>query len=407
MKKYIWLVLSLLLMSLQLQAEVFTKNHGTIKYNLKLEKAVDVELKFKFTDVAQLNVNASHPRVSIYSAKRIPELRNSYYHYLDYSFKENSKTLNVPLKAGNYVIELDGGAYYNKPFDFKLTKISGNFELEYNDKVENATPLIEKKFFTGYLQSKSRIDTDVYKISLKNNGILDLVFKATEKCKRDDKGYEAITLVKYSKEKPNDPISLIRQFSVNKDFRKTIGLYKGDYYLQIRSNYHCIYNKEYNLAYLETPTAYTELEPNGKEELATPIKTDGYYYEGKINSGYDEFDDFFTFNIKEKQDIIFSFKQPNFTTDFVNYYKKKINPAKFSIRVFSKKNGKYKYINKFDISLEESMTKKVVQKVASLEKGKYYIDISGIDFSGSVGDPKSGSDFMKYAIALIKVKNRG
>lgn len=392
-KVLLWFVL-LMVLGVNINAEVFTKKYSTIKYNLHLDKALNVRSEFTFKDLGNLRDNQYGPMFEIYSVKEVEGDWHGRHQYIHHIFRENNIILNTPLKKGDYLIKLMANGYYNKPFDFKLTKVSGHYEEEFNNNFKSATLMQNKKFYTGFLQTNEMQDEDFYKITMQKNAELDLVFKVNQGCQKETRGYENITLYKLNKDKPQEPTRLISMANVNHDFRKSIGLKKGDYFVQIRSNFKCIYDKEYNIAYLESPSYHIELEPNGTEALATPIKIDSYYYSAKINNGYDEYMDYFTFDVDTDKEIVFAIKQPNFT---------KGKRVDWFIKMYRKVNGKEEYVTQVgDLTYKKTEENKVAQARVTLKKGKYYISVRARDFSSGMGNTHSGSKYVEYGIALME-----
>jgi len=399
MKKIVGLALCVGLLFVVGNAEVFSKKKSTIVYGLSVDKPVDVEFKFKFRDVEQLGSYKAKPNFAVFDHYK--KVGDSRHNYINYTFTKNITKLNLPLKKGHYSIVLNaGGGYYDKPFDFSITKVSGNFEIEPNNKFNTATLMSEKSFYYGYLQSNYKQDEDFYKIILKQSSSLDLVFKANEKCAKKDRGYENISLYDGSLKisggtRVNNP--LMKVLNVNNDFRKTIGLKKGIYYIGIRSNYKCIYNKEYALAYITNSKKRTELEPNDSFKNATSITADSYYYNGRLQKKGGE-QDFFTFKIDKDENVVFVLKQPNFMKDFSSKWRKHIIPAEFTVYIYDNSSNHnrvtYFYANK----------KKVTQQRIKLKKGRYFIKIKGLDKSGSVASSDSGTKFLEYKLALIGPK---
>jgi len=393
MKKILGALLCLSTLLTVGNAEVFTEKNKEIKYSLTLDKPVNVELSFKFNELKEL-VNGK-PYISIYDDKaRNKGAYNFLTYYLNTNIKDISK-VNIPLVAGNYKIYLRGDHYLNKNFDFGLTKISGNFEQEPNNEFSNATLMNEKSFYSGYLQTRSGTDRDFYKINMKQDGVLDLVFKTNNKCKKGYGGY-VVSFHNGSINKLNDRENnyMMRAYNTFEGFRKTIGLKKGEYFVKIRSNTDCLYNKKYTFAYLESPTKYTELEPNNDYNTATKIENFGYYYQGRMQTNTTEYD-YYTFELLKEKEIIISLKQPNFEILEKTKKRPKKNQkalANFTIKIYdnTKKHDRLTYFS--------TKTDKVTQHKVKLSKGKYYIRVKGQFNTNKIKNKK----YLEYGIAIIE-----
>jgi|GEM_PF-4956722 len=395
MNRFLGLALCVFILSSPALAEVFTKNTKILKYKLSLDKAVNLQLNFKFSDSEALSGSDRRPMVLLFDEKgggtTYDKSNPAGFMFLRHRLDSKTKdTINIyaPLKAGNYILYLVGRKYLNKPFDFSITKISGHFEQEPNDKESEATQLTEKSFYSAYaLQRRSR-DADFYKIIIKENGVLDLVFKTDKTCV-DSKGYE-VTLMESETTRKKEYDMLMRVFRTNEDFRKTIGLRKGEYIVKVHSYGDCVKNKKYSLAYLERPTQYTELEPNDKSTMATEIKTDGIYHNGRLHAKQGSEYDYFSFELLESQEILIAFKLPYFETE--ERGGKIRSKTDFTIQLYDEANDRIDYFTP-----REQITKYSPKK-GTLAKGKYYLRVN------SLRDAR-GSKNTEYAITVILNSN--
>ncbi len=385
MKKILGIILCIFTFAVSAHGEVFTKEKKIIKYNLTLEKPVNVRLTFKFPASEKATSSSSWPYVLIYDeqggGRLYGEKDNTVgYQFLKYRLDPNTQeaiTVNAPLKAGNYKIYLSGNYYLNKPFEVSLTKVTGNFEQEPNNDKDSATQMTEKSFHYAYAGVRDGgKDRDFFQITMKEDGILDLVFKPTtvESCYG---GYE-VTLtggVAIPERSGSTNDILMRGETTFDEFRRTIGLKKGEYFVKVYPNADCLKNKEYSLAYLAAPTQYTETEPNHDNNFTSPITVDGQQYKGRIQKRYGNGQDrdYFSFEISERQDVTLQFKAPN-------------REDEYSVKIYDSKDKRVRYSRKKN-------------RPITLAKGKYRIEISAIHYSNVK------EDFKEYSLAIVPSEN--
>jgi len=224
------------LVSASLSAEILTQTQKVINYSVSLEKPKNLQFTFsnKEKSLCQLKFSVKGTNGNILLSNK-------------YNFKNKKDIFNIALQKGNYNLILDwGGAprCLNTPFDFQLTKITGNFEIEPNDKISQATLMKEKSFYTGVLQSKNPKDNDYYKIIVDKDGSLRLVFK-NELSKESNRIY-GIELLNENKQK----ITLLKSSLKKKGIDKSINIKKGVYFIKVYSIHFGLENKEYNIAYV-------------------------------------------------------------------------------------------------------------------------------------------------------------
>jgi hypothetical protein len=388
MKNKVLVILSLLIMSLQLQAEVFTKKNNWIKYKITLDKPQNLEFSFKFNIVDKKRLHGPDLRID----DGEDTYKNGKYLIttIDNTTNKEQK-FNVALKAGTYNISLYSQYYIDKPFDFKLTRINGNFEQEPNDKFVEATQMIEKKYFYGTLQRKSRTDKDIYSIIMKEDGELTLEFTYPKGC--ESKSTE-FSLHNGQEKTKNDILNndLFREKGIS--FDRTIGLKKGKYFVRIVDHDGrdgCI-NKKYKIAYLTTSTKHTEFEPNDRDEKASKLNIDGYYHTGRFEAKFNE-QDYFYFDVENSQEITIVFKQPNFD--------KKINVG-YTIYLYDFNDGKRgKRLEYFNSKTDQPKTFKNL----SLSEGKYLLKVkAGKEDHLRRKMGEKAHKYLNYAIAIIGSK---
>jgi hypothetical protein len=176
MKKKLLGLVSLLVLSSHLNAEVFTKDRQEINYKLTTQEPVD--FKMNFSSAVDKAYIPCEVRVSLKNNEN-KVIMNGYY-----NMSKGSTVLHAPVKSGEYTLKLDyyaGDGCWNKPFDLKLTRVSGNFEQEDNDMIESAIQMKELSYYYGFLQRKHnsagtiKDDVDAYKVILDKKGSLDIV----------------------------------------------------------------------------------------------------------------------------------------------------------------------------------------------------------------------------------------
>ncbi len=286
-------------------AEMMTKEKKVINYTLSTDKPVDYEMTFSSPRDEKCEI-----RIDVHN-ENDANVMNAVH-----SMKKGKQVFNLPVKSGSYYLKLHVPNHIqscnNKPFDFKLTKVSGHFEQEDNNNISNATDLIELKYFYGYLQtyyaySDAKNDVDYYKIVLPSNGILDFEFshkqtgsKSAFKIELLDAGNNVLTKYESSLQK--------------KKSEKYFGLKKGTYYIKVSSNGNKdVRHLEYKIAYAVSKNNNIEMMPNNKFSDATLIK-DGVYISGNFNQW--QKDDYYKYQAKKgKYSLVYEHKPFDKDTD--------------------------------------------------------------------------------------------
>ena len=291
-------ILSMLTLCSIANAEVLTKEKREINYALSTDKAVDYKMEFSSPRDEKCDV-----KIDVYDKNDVMVMNAVH------SMKKATQVFNLPVKSGSYSLKIYSPSHLqacdNKPFDFKLTRVSGNFEQEDNDKLANASDLIEGKYFYGYLQSyyaygKTKKDVDYYKIVLPTNGILDFEF-ATEQL--DSKSAFKIELL----DAQSNTITKFEAKVGKKKTEKYYGLQQGTYYIKINGDGHRdLRHLEYKIAYVVSKNNNIEMMPNNKFSTATPIK-DGLYISGNFNQW--QKDDYYKYQAKKgKYSLVYEHK---------------------------------------------------------------------------------------------------
>ncbi len=235
-------------------------------YTINTEKPVNFEISLTNT---QLNC---HTQLKLLD-KNNKEILKTEYH-----MAHNQKgVFNAPVDIGNYTIKyrtLSSGC--NKSdFNLKVTRVSGNFEIEPNDDLSSATKLKELKYIYGYLQRYS--DEDFYQINLPTKGILDLEFL--------HKKIKSFSNFQIEFIDSNDKI--IVKFESHSQSLKTerkFGLNKGVYFIKIKrhSSSAGLEHHEYKMAYAFSKNENIETQPNDDFSNASLVN-DGVYVSGTYN----------------------------------------------------------------------------------------------------------------------------
>ena len=339
-----------------LSAEVLTSKKPEIKYNLDITTPLNAQFVIKHADRASGTLGLTV--IDDTNGEQVVSVRHN--------FQNTEETFNIPLKTGKYIVKLSqyNGNIHDKPFEVKLNKIRGYFEAEPNNHFNDATPLTEKKYYSGYLQHIQ--NEDFYKISLAEDALVDILFK--HDVFKDNGDYQV-------KLYASDMKTVLMSFlSSAKDEKlaQSIGLKEGDYYIKVSQYRGNFPYKEYNLGYITSPTKYQESEPN-ENKLEAPYIEAGYFYSGYIQPGSSH--DYYKIihpadgNIK----VVLTHEPIKTTGDFgVEFYDEK---------------GK-----KLDSFLSNNNDKKKESKVLKLPKGTYYIKVS--QYRGDILG-------QRYQIALV------
>lgn len=276
-------------------AEVITKEKSEINYTLSTDKPIDYEMTFSSPRDERCSIGIDvHDEDNIHIFNAV------------HSMKKGKDVFNLPVKAGKYYIKLHGQyECYNKPFNFKLTKVSGHFEQEDNDNIARATDLIELKYFYGYLQTyyayrDTKADVDYYKIVLPTNGIVD--FELSHKQTGSKSAFKIELL-----DADSNILTKYESKLLKKKSEKYFGLKKGTYYIKISgTGNRDIRHLEYKIAYVVSKNNNIEMMPNNKFSDATPIK-DGLYISGNFNQW--QKDDYYKYQAKKgKYSLVYEHK---------------------------------------------------------------------------------------------------
>lgn len=359
--KLVWLLI--FLSGISLSAITFnskTSDGWKINYDLNIEEPQNIEFLVKHSIIPKNNGNYE---IFIYEKLSEKKEGQQILRYKPDVHNLEPIKFNAALGKGQYIIKLHSSQYYDMPFDFKInSKTTGNFEQEPNNSFSEANQIEEKYFYTGFMARRDGVQpSDYYKLIMPEDGEMKIVFQTEEICAEESRIYKncyEITLYSGSlseknHERVNNPLFKFQSFQ--KEEERIIGLPKGEYYLRIhgkRGNHEKDTNRPYKIAYLTTPTQYTELEPNDSIKKATAL-TPGKYYTAEMQEKYSEVD-YFSFEVPQKQTVTIAFKFKN--------------NKRFG-RGISLYNENEKWIT--DFSLKEEDNEK--QFEAILDKGKYFL----------------------------------
>lgn len=279
-------------------AEVFTEEKKEIKYTLTTEKPINYEMTF----------TSPRDEKCAFGIKVYNEDDDVVMNAV-HSMKKSQQIFNLPVKAGTYYLKLFVADHIHscndKPFDFKLTKYTGNYEQEDNNALSTATPLIELKYYYGYLQTynqygDSRTDIDYYKIVLPSKSILDFEFLHNKII--DVRGGFKIELL-------DSQNNLIHRYEASLKKKKTesfFGLDKGIYFIKVSPDGGYTRHLEYKIAYATSENNNIEVMPNDELSNATLIQ-DSVYVSGNFNT-YNS--DYYKYKAKKgKYVLVFEHKQ--------------------------------------------------------------------------------------------------
>jgi len=279
-------------------------------------------------------ISLTNTKLNCYTQLKVLDENNKEILETKYHMVHNQKgVFNAPIDTGNYTINfktLSSGCS-KSDFDLKVTRVSGNFEIEPNNDLSSATALKELKYVYGYLQKTG--DEDFYKLNLPSKCILDLEFLHDK-----IKGYDNFRIEIID---AND--KLVVKYESHRDSLKTerkFGLDKGIYFIKVRSSTSGgLEHQEYKMAYSFSKNKNTEVLPNDDFSNATVVN-DGVYISG-------------TFNELHKKD----------------HYKYKANKGKYSLLYEHKA---YKYGTRIEIF--DSNQKKIKDIRQKGLKEKEYFD---------------------------------
>lgn len=359
MLKMIVQLIVLMGVSSALNAEVFTGSRWMIKKELVLDEAANVEFSFKHQHTSQ----KGYYQFSVSGGKVSRGSNNHLNIYPDISTTSETK-VNLPLKSGKYNLKLWSNTYYDKPFDFKITKTPGNFEQEPNNNMSDANLIKENINYTGYIQRTGGAKRyDFYKFSLDRNSMVNLGLTLDEKC-NEGAGYEGFDISLYDSHEK----SLIEELEMrDQNSKESIGLTAGEYFVKVkyprwndksnpREDSVCVAGRAYHLSYSIMEDRYVEFEPNDNTKTATVINP-GVNYQAKMQRKFSEVD-YYSFNVPSVQSVSLEFKHDYIETN-----------QPFNISVYNAQNKRVKDFSSKGIDSESQFT-------LSLKQGDYFIRVS-------------------------------
>lgn len=228
------ILLTILLLSSSLFAEVLSSTKPAIKKIVKVESAMNlrVTLKLETKRAQKLNLD-------------IFNIEKKNFLHVDAYPKGKTHIFNVPVQKGTYIVLLHTKSpqWYHSPFKLSISKVKSYYEIEPNESFKTASPLYIKKYIKGYLQSKRKTnDIDMYKLITKEKANLTLTINH----KASNNALYTVTV--YNKQKKE-----ILEF--NSDFNKSsttkfLPLRRGLYYVKVSSPKAILNNEEYKLTYV-------------------------------------------------------------------------------------------------------------------------------------------------------------
>lgn len=226
---------------------------------------------------------------------------------LDFSSRLSDVLLssgNVYLKKGIYYIKVEAQTPFGLTYSLQYTAgelADGDFEV--NNTPEEALPLSENTAINGNLSPKMLgLDKDYYKISLANDGFIDILF--SHRVSDDSKPGWNIRL--YKEEPDGTYYEIIKKVSKRDEAELLIdgiGLEKGDYYILIDGDSVTYTSDDYRLKYIFTEKADYEKEPNNVALRANEINLNTVYYGKLITKDIDFDDDYYKFTVDEPCNI--------------------------------------------------------------------------------------------------------
>jgi len=140
-----------------------------------------------------------------------------------------------------------------------------------------------------------------------------------------------------------------------------------------------------------------EAEPNNSYDAANTL-TIGLPTEGVLYRSWGVDVDYYLFDNSDRQEMIISLEQPNFEmNEESNRFKSKKDHGgftDFSVKVYDD-TKKHKRIDWFAARKEKITHHKIM-----MPKGRFYIVVKGVDYSGKVGSNNSGSKYMEYTLKV-------
>jgi len=258
MLKIVMLGLLLLGTTTITNAEVFTKELGKrkIQYKLDIEDPSNVEFSFKHKETMKGRTNYTF---MVYDEKGSKNHGRQFVRIFPDTTTTDETKVNLPLKTGNYSIEMYVSSYYDRPFDFNIIKTLGNFEQEPNDSFNEATSIKNGISYTGYIQKKDGLKLhDLFKFHIDQDATVNLGFKVDDVCK-EGVGYEGFDISLYDSQ---EKALIGRLANKEQETLKMVSLLSGDYFIKIELSksdqkgrglgiHPCKQNRAYHLSYMK------------------------------------------------------------------------------------------------------------------------------------------------------------
>lgn len=313
-------------------------------YQAHLQYDSDVDFyKFNLPKTGKLSITLPNISGKSWTYRLIDSQGNEYpwYGYTDYNelAKGNSVT-SIGLPAGDYYLKVSRytGSTDEVPYTLQLKYTAGDsFEIENNDTLSTATPIVVNKAYDSSLQHDN--DVDFYKFKLPKSGKLSIVLPNVS-----GKSWTYRLIDSEGNEYPwygyTDYSELVKGVSST-----SVGLPAGDYYLRVSRYTGDVDGMSYNLQLKFTAGDTFEKESNDTLSTATAI-TVNKLYEASLVTDNDY--DYYRFNLATKA--------------VVNLGTVKDNPDSYMYTNITNSQG-----SNYDISGGK----------VTLPAGTYYVRISG------------------------------
>lgn len=270
------------------------------------------------------------------------------------------KTGKIGLKAGIYYIKVENVSTIATTYSIVLgAEKAVNNEFELNDSPETATNLPQNVEISGSLADRLlSLDKDYYKISVPEEGVVDIVF-SHEELEGDKNGWNIRLLKKQSDGTYLEIIKKISAWNSSGYKLSNVGLDAGEYYILIDGD-SLVYNStSYTCQWTFTERDDFEVEPNGSMETAKGIQANTYYYGAIISSDVDFDEDYYRFEITHERNVSLELWHEKVTDSSITWVASIID-----------ENGNV--VKSVDSSLNQGL---VSTGVMTLKEGTYYVKI--------------------------------
>lgn len=213
------------------------------------------------------------------------------------------ETGSIGLRAGNYYVKVEGQSVtYQYSLVYK-TSSAANHEIELNDSVDTATELPCNTSIKGTLSERLLgLDKDYYKITLTENGYIDLTFNHA--ALTDDKnGWNIRVLKEDTDGSYYEIVKKISPWNVADLKIEGLGLAAGEYFVVIDADSLAYSAEAYTVRWTFTASENYEREPNSIIRHAGSIDFNEYYYGAIISSDVSFDEDYYKFKLTQKSNV--------------------------------------------------------------------------------------------------------